>query len=103
MFGVKLKKIKKKKLTKEDKLERRKAQKRIYMQKRRQKMTEAELEERRRKDREKYRRKGTVDIKKETPEMQQIIRKRWRECARKYRDRIRQKKKELGDRPGRIS
>lgn len=88
-------------MTEEEKKERRKEQKRRYIQKKRQKMSEAELEERRRKDRERYQKKkasGEIKtIKEQTSREQRRIRKGWRERAQKYRDRIRQLKRQERD------
>lgn len=72
------------------KLRKRREQVKMAMRRHRQKLTEEQLEERRRKDRERYQRKkeqGEVKtIDQFTPRTQKIIRKQWKERSKKYRD-----------------
>lgn len=81
-----------KKRSEREKKERLKEQKRTWIRKKREKMTEAELEERRQKDRERYKKKkeaGKIkSIKDYTPRMQKTIRKSWRERAKTHRNKL---------------
>lgn len=79
----------------DDKRQKHRVVNKLSMRRARQKMTEEQLEERRRKDRERYQCKkehGLVkNISDVTPREKRIIRKRWKDASKRYR----QKKKNI--------
>ncbi|CAH0399781.1 unnamed protein product [Chilo suppressalis] len=86
-------------LSEEEKTKRRREQKKINIRRARAKIDEAALEERRKKDRERYKKKkeqGQIkNIKDCTPREQRKIRRIWREKAKKKREKEKEKTKAL--------